>query len=122
MSTFDLDKLLDDNEDRDPFAFTWDGEEYELPPVRDMRAIGAIAAGHIYDGLALLLGPDQWVRLQNSPKVLSAAKMRALLDEYNRYVDGLTVGESSASSRSSRSTAGPSRRTSKRTTGSGSGS
>lgn len=110
---FDLESILDDNEDREPFTFTWDGEEYELPPVRDMRAVGAIAGGRIYDGLLLLLGPEQWARLQNSPRVLSSKRMRALLDAYNQYVDGLSSGESSASSGSSKNTARQSTRTSR---------
>lgn len=113
MATFDLDALLDDNEEREPFAFKWDGEEYELPPVRDMRAVGAISAGRIYDGLLLLLGPEQWARIQASPKVLSAPKLRKLLDAYSEYIDGLNVGESSASSSSSKSTARRSTRTSR---------
>lgn len=114
--TFDLDSVLDEDEEREPFTFSWDGDDYELPPVRDMRAVGAIAAGRIYDGLLTLLGPEQWTRLQNSPRVLSAKRLRALLDEYGKYIDGLNSGESSASSNSSGSTAGRSKRASKRTT------
>lgn len=118
MSVFDLDKVLDEHEDRDPFPFKWDGQKYELPPVRDVRALGLLAAGRMLDGLQLLLGPEQFLQLQNSPKVLSAKRLRALLDGYGAYIDGLNSGESSASSGSSRSTAGPSRPTSRRSTGS----
>lgn len=115
---FDLDAVLDEGDERTPFTFTWDGEEYELPPERDIRAVAAIAAGRLYVGLEALLGTEQWGRIQASPKLLTAAKLRSLLDAYAAHIDGLTSGESSASSGSSKSTARPSKRTSKGNTAS----
>lgn len=119
---FDLDRVLaeqaDARGDLEPFTFVFDGEEYELPPVRDIRAVSAIAAGHVYDGLAALLGPEQWERVQASPATLTSTAVRSLLDAYGEHIDGLNAGESSASSNSSTRTARPSKRTSNGSTGS----
>lgn len=118
--TFDLDAVLAEEAEQPPFTFTFDRHKYSLPATPDVRAIAAITAGRLDEGLRLLLNPDQWQRIQDSPKVLTATALGKVFDAYIEYGDGLTVGESAASTRSSKSTARPAKRTSKGSTGSAS--
>lgn len=94
---FDLDAVLAEEETRAPFRFTFDGKPYELPASIDIRAIAAISAGRLDDGLRLLLNPDQWQAIQDSPKMLTSNALRQLFDTYTAFADGATAGESSAS-------------------------
>jgi len=104
---FDLDKVLAEEEERDDFTFTFDGETYTLPPAMDVRAIAAIAGGRLDDGLRMLLNPEQWQKIQDSPKVLTVTALEKLFDEYAAYAGVESLGGSSASTKSSPTMAGP---------------
>ena len=108
---FDLDALAAEAEGVSPFEFTFGGESYQLPGQFDMRAAAALSAGKVYEGLELLLGGDQWARMQTAEQVLTDAMLGALLDRYAEHT-GVSLGESSASTSSSASTVRPSKRTS----------
>ena len=107
---FDLDALTAE-EAGEPFRFRFGGEMYELPARVDLRMALALEAGRLGETLERLLGPDQWERLQASPAVLDGPAFQALLVKY-LGAQGMTVGESSASSASSGSTVKPLRPTS----------
>lgn len=111
---FDLDAVAAESE-AEPFPFKFGGDVYELPAHIDLRASVAWAEGHILDAFTLLLGEDQWQQIQDSDAVLDDNQFLALMDAYQKHL-GLRAGESKASSRSSRSTARPSKRTSQGTT------
>jgi hypothetical protein len=103
--TFDLDAALGL-----PFTFTFDGQEYTLPPDVDFDTITALQSEHLQDAFAGLLGPEQWQRLDASPKVFGARAFTAVMKEYLTHL-GLGMGESSASPPSVQNTPVPSRRT-----------
>jgi len=111
-NVFDLDALETDGT---PFPFRHGGEDYVLPPSIDLRVALAEEAGRVDDALRLLLGDEQWDRIVASEAVFDSAKFLALMEAYKRHL-GTTLGESAASSRSSASTGGPSKRTSSRST------
>lgn len=109
---FDLDALESEGK---PFPFRHGGEDYELPPSIDLRVALAEEAGKIDEALRLLLGTEQWDRIVASEAVFDSTKFVALMEAYKKHL-GVAAGESLASSPSSGSTGGPSKRTSKRTT------
>jgi hypothetical protein len=88
----------------EPFRFTFGGEDYELPPRMDIRALGSFTKGDVYDGLRLMLGPDQHERLLASPAVFSDDAFQKLIEAYAEH-QGTTIPESAASTSSSLSTA-----------------
>jgi hypothetical protein len=108
---FDLDALAAEAEGVTPFEFKFGGEMYELPGSFDMRAAAALSAGKVYEGLEMLLGADQWSRMQAAEQVLTDTMLGGLLDRYAEHA-GVSLGESSASTSSSASTVRPSKRTS----------
>lgn len=110
---FDLDALIAEAEG-EPFLFTFGGEKYELPPRVDMLALIALDEGRLGDGLRLLFGEDQWQQIEDSDAVFNDQAMEALLQRYFAHL-GVELGKSGASSRSSGSTGGRSKRPSKRT-------
>jgi hypothetical protein len=122
METFDLDKVIAEEQGAEPFVFTFDGEDYELPGVMDVRVIAKISEGDLAGGLRLLIGDEPWQQIQESPQVLSMIALSALFDAYAKHtgVDGL--GESSGSVRSLNRAARRSKRTSPGTTAKGSAS
>lgn len=109
---FDLDALIAQRTAaRVPFTFTFGETEYVLPGSIDLRAAAALSAGKLYDGLQMLLGVTQWERMQASDQVFDGEALRALLDAYMAHT-GVSLGESSASTGSARSTGGRSKPTS----------
>lgn len=118
---FDLDALASETTDDEgePFPFRFGGESYELPPQFPMLALAAISAGELGDGLRILLGNDQWQRMLHAKATFNEKMLKALLEQYSAHV-GSSLGESSASTGSSKSTGGPSKPISNGSTGSGS--
>jgi hypothetical protein len=102
---------------KDAWKFEFDGDVYSLPPDFDMLAAAKLTGGDILGGLQLLLGPDQWKRLEASPKVFGIKAMIELLQAYCTDI-GVDLGEFVAPSRQSRRAAAPSKRTSNGSTGS----
>lgn len=110
----DLDAIQNEADDK-PFEFTFGGDTYTLPPRIDMRAVGAMSEGRVGDALRMMLGAEQWKRIQQAEAVLDDRKLGALMEAYAEH-NGVTVGESSASVSSSASTRGRSKPTSSGTT------
>jgi hypothetical protein len=95
-----VDALVDElmqAENKEPFEFDFGGEDYILPPHIDIRAVAAMSAGRLDDALRMLLGPDQWSKLQASPKVFNDMHLKVIMDGYAKYAGGVEAGESSAS-------------------------
>lgn len=113
---FELD-ALDREAKAEPFEFRFDGEIYTLPPDFDMRHAALFTEGDVLGGLEAVLGTEQWERLSASPKMLSIGKVNQLLEEWCASI-GVELGESAASSRSSRRAAARSKPTSNGSTGS----
>lgn len=111
---FDLDALAAEARG-EPFRFRFGGDDYEMPPNVDIRAALAANEGRILDAFSILLGAEQWQRMLDSESTLDSDLFDKLMQAYYAHI-GTSVGESRASSSSSKSTAGPSRRTSKRST------
>lgn len=111
---FNLDALENDA-NQEPFRFMHGGEEYTLPASPDMRAGIAFQKEDAEGGLRLLLGNEQWARIEASDAVFDTNKFVKLMAAYEAHI-GVAVGESQASSPSSKSTARPSKRTSNGTT------
>jgi hypothetical protein len=108
--SFDLDAVLGL-----PFTFTFDGEEYELPVDVPWNVSELLSEGKPEEAFRLLLGPDQWQRLDDAPKVFGPKAFTAVLGAYMEHL-GLREGESQASPSSSNDTDGQSRPTSAATT------
>lgn len=99
------------------FEFEFDGDTYTLPPDFDMRHAAMFTGGDVLGGLEAVLGTEQWERLDSSPKVLSIKRVNALLEAWCEHI-GVELGESTASSRSSRRAAARSKPTSNGSTAS----
>lgn len=88
---FDLDALIFEEEER-PFAFRFGGEHYELPAHMDVRAVAAMSAGRLDAALRMMLGAEQWERMQASPATLDDRHLSKLFEAYAAHA-GVTVGE-----------------------------
>lgn len=97
-----------------PFEFDFAGEKYTLPARVDLRA-AALLRRDALRGLELLLGAEQWKRMLAGNEVFDEDGLMILIENYAAHT-GSTLGESSASSTSSKRTVKPSRRTSSGTT------
>lgn len=95
---FDLDAVAAEST-KTPFRFTFGGEEYELPPVMDLRIVTSLVSGQMDDAMHRLLGAEQWRRLQASPAMFTNERFTALLNAYMAHT-GTDMGEASASTSS----------------------
>lgn len=95
----------------EPFQFKFGGDVYTLPFSPDMRAIAAMSAGRLDDALRMMLGADQWERLQQVDAVFDTRALQAIMDGYASHV-GVNLPNSSGSTGSSSSMVKPSKRTS----------
>jgi hypothetical protein len=110
---FDLDALAAEA-DGEPFRFVFGGETYELPAEPDFRVGVALGRGDSVEAMRLMFG-EHWDRVLASKTRLTGSMAGKLLKAYMAHT-GNNVGESKASSSSSKSTAGRSKRTSRATT------
>lgn len=87
---------------RPAFVFTFGGEDYELPADVDVLALAAMEGGRLDDGLRRILGPAQYLRIQNSPQVFRRDQLKALMEAWRTYcgAGGMAPGESGASTSS----------------------
>lgn len=115
-AVFDLDAVIAEREPRAPFEFTFGGEAFVLPPAMDLRVIAALSSGRFDDGLRMLLGPEQWEKIQQVDAVFDSAAFEALFKAFGDHLGADLMGESQASTRSSSRTAKRSRPTSSGTT------
>lgn len=113
---FDLDAVIAEREERTPFEFTFGGELFVLPPSVDVRVVAALSGERFDDALRMLLGSEQWARLQAVEAVFDFAALEALFQVYGEHLGEDLTGEAAASTRSSRRTAKRSRPTSSGTT------
>lgn len=93
---YDLDAVIAEREPARPFTFKFGGDVYTLPPRPDMRAAAALAAGRLDEGFAMLLGADQYERLQAAEAVFDDEALLSMMNAYQAHV-GLDLGESAAS-------------------------
>lgn len=114
---FDLDAFIADAE-RAPFVFTFGGVEFTWPGSVDLRVTGRLGDGDLFGALELL-NRDQHEKFmaawQGHDGILDNKVIQALFGEHAKHA-GSSLGESSASTGSSKSTARPSKPTSVRTT------
>lgn len=114
--TFDLDAFIAEVE-RTPFVFTFGGEEFTWPGGIDVRMTTLLAEGKLDEALRVLNG-EQHARFMQAwaghNGVLDNEVIRGLFGAHASHV-GSSLGESSASTGSSKSTERPSKPTSKRT-------
>lgn len=123
---FDLDAVLVEPKKAaktKQFTFTFDGDEYTLITPADsinldLLALNAANRGDYVNALMRLMSPDEYARIVRSSKTFTGEAILSLLDAYYKHTAAMDTGESAASSNSSKSTARPSKRTSKSTTGS----
>ncbi len=108
--SFDLDKVLEEKT-KQPFTFVFDGVTYTMPIDVELEVLDLLVGGQPAQSLELLLGEEQWKAIVESPKLLGAVAMGALIDAYFDYL-GITEGKSPVSSRSSKNMARPLRPTS----------
>lgn len=113
---FDLDAFIADAEG-EPFVFTFGGVEFTWPGSVDLRVTGLLGQGKLYEALEKLNG-DQHEKFmatwEGHSGILDTKVIHALFGEHAKHA-GSSLGESSGSVVSSKSTAKPSRPTSKRT-------
>lgn len=99
-------KALEREADEAPWEFSFDSETYRLPSQPDIRVITAFTTGDLERAFTLLLGAEQWQRLQGSPKLLGIKALQDLLTAY--FTDaGMDAEKSTASTPSSNGTATP---------------
>lgn len=88
---FDLDAVVAEQR-REPFRFKFGGEEFELPPGIDLRAVPAITSGDLVGGFRLLFSAEQWSKLEQSTAVLDTVAVMELTKAYLAH-SGVTLGE-----------------------------
>lgn len=110
---FDLDAFIAEQEG-EPFVFTFGGVEFTWPARIDLRAEMALAEGRLWDALRLQFGPGQYEKFLEVGEGFDIPAVRGLFDAHAKHA-GTSLGESSASAGSSKSTQRPSKPTSKRT-------
>lgn len=101
---FDLDRVIAEREVKPAFVFRFDGETYSLPARPDMRAAALFADAQLRQGFEVLLGSAQWERLVASEATFDDQAFTAMYEAYQAHI-GEDLGESKASTRSSKSTA-----------------
>lgn len=109
---YDLDALVVEAENAPPFKFKWRGEVWQMPLMNAMQFRDQLDLENatVEESMRLIMGEDQFEQFIAEP--ISTGRMRDLIAAWQRF-QGLEPGESAASSRSSRSTARPSKRTSR---------
>lgn len=85
---FKLDGI--DLDEVEPFEFTWDGETYicASPNSTDIRHVGAILENVERDpasSLVLVLGEEQYARLENAPGVFTGKHLLALMEKWAEH-------------------------------------
>jgi hypothetical protein len=113
MSHVDLNRLIAERRAKQGELFTFDfgDHTYHLAPRMDFRVIALMTKGEVHRALELLLGAEQWEMMLAEPEILDDDTLKDLLASYAEY-QGSPLGESSASTGSSKSTGGPSKPTS----------
>ena len=95
---FDLDAIENDAQ---PFAWQFGGETFAFPGDPPATALEFIAKGDLQMSLYVLLGEDDYNRLDGLEAPLTMGKYQALIERYFKHL-GLDLGKSSRSSKSAR--------------------
>lgn len=82
--------------DETPWEFEFAGDVYRLPSQPDARVFAAIDGNRFDQALGLLLGDDQWTRMQQSQAVFTMAALEGLLRAYFSEL-GIELEKSAAS-------------------------
>jgi len=116
---FDLDMLVVEDETAPPFRFRWGGQIFEMQLMAAMPLTEQLELQEMTteQSMSQILGEDTFERLittKGGPagEPISTGRMRELIAAWHRH-QGLELGESQASPRSSRSTVRRSKRTSR---------
>lgn len=122
---FDLDAILAEEAAGDqpkPYTFTFDKKTITLPGTIDARVFAALEDGPVGlpRALRMLAGPQQWEQIEASPQVLTFAALDTLIGDWLTHTGAAALGKPSRSTRRSKKTATPSKRTSRGTTASAS--
>lgn len=97
---FDLDAIEQEGE---PFTWSFGGEQFIFPGDPPVEAIEYLSKGDLQMSLWLLLGKDEYERLDALEARLTTAKFGALVDRYFKHI-GVDLGKSSRPSKSARLT------------------
>jgi hypothetical protein len=97
---FDLDAF---EKEGDPFAWSFGGTTFTFPADPPVEAIEYLSKGDLQMSLWLLLGKDEYERLDALEARLTTGKFGALVDAYFKHV-GVDLGKSSKPSKSARLT------------------
>jgi hypothetical protein len=89
---YDLDAALAEREAKPAFEFRFGGELFELSAEPDVRALAAFSGGRLDDALRMLLGGEQWARMQAVEAVLDTGALKDLLEAYGKHA-GIELGE-----------------------------
>lgn len=109
---FDLDAFVAESLG-EPFVFKFGGEEFTVAPAPDMRIIAEFDGGSMMVCLQLMLGDDyeRFAAIPTKTAILTRDGLLKLLTQWTKH-QRASLGESSASTGSSKSTGRPSKRTS----------
>ena len=109
---FDLDAVVVEAEDAEPFRFKWRDQSWSMPlmDALDFSDQLALENATAEESLRLIMGSEQFDKFIAEP--ISTGRARELIKRWRKW-QGLDEGESRASSRSSASTARRSKRTSR---------
>lgn len=106
---YDLDAAIREGKaehDLEPFEFTFNGDTFSLPADFDLSALDLLDAGNLAGAFLRLLGNEQRARLDALPASFGIVALAKVMDAYMVHL-GIDVGELSASTASSVSTAKP---------------
>lgn len=92
---FDLD-ALEVEASGEPFVFTFDGKQYIVPAILDLRVTDALSRGNYSAAVRCLVGEQQWASIVESDAVLDTARADLLIRAFGEHI-GATRGKSSAS-------------------------
>lgn len=88
-------------------------DTYEIDLTKmDVLALAALGRGDTMTGVRRLFTAEQYARLEASDTRFTNETLQDFLEKLTQHMAGVSVGESKASSRSSKSVTGPSKRTS----------
>lgn len=114
MTEFDLEAFVAERTGA-PFKFRFGKHRFTLPPAPDVRAIAAYDGGRYDECLLIMLGAEQYQQFLEAGGLVTREGLLELLKRQAAQ-QATTLGESSASTRSSSNTRRPSKRTSSATT------
>lgn len=114
---FDLDAVLAESTDVEPFRFVFDGNTYEIPGGDvDVRILALWEKRRLDLVLQLLVGDEQWEQMRSTDKMIGGRAIEAVFEAFVEHAQGVKAGKSSRSGGSSKSTAERSKPTSNAST------